>query len=88
MNEEIEDHRYILTKMLGIKTEQHPYREAEPATWAEIYEAIGKLKARAEDNQPSHFHYPQYVQDPCGSNEPPHHYHGTHKCYNNPCLWA
>ena len=39
------EHQEILTKMLML---ERPYSaEIEPASWAEIYEAIGKLKERA-----------------------------------------
>jgi hypothetical protein len=48
------EHQEILTKMLGL---ERPYSaEIEPASWAEIYEAIGKLKERA--SQP-----PQIVKE-------------------------
>jgi hypothetical protein len=79
------EHQEILTKMLGL---ERPYSsEIEPAPWAEIYEAIGKLKERA--NQP-----PVEKWINCPAPTPlnvPHpnlHYHNGSPCYNNPCIWA
>jgi hypothetical protein len=64
-----DEHQEILTKMLML---ERPYSaEIEPASWAEIYEAIGKLKERA--NQP-----PQVIREPWPSQTMPLTYTTNH----------
>lgn len=53
----------------------------------EIYEAIGKLKERAERPQKEVVYFPNPVQ-PLMNNNPNLHYHNGSPCYNNPCVWC
>lgn len=69
------------------------FERQKPASWAEIYEAIGKLKERA--NTPLQVPFNPNIPNgyvgcrPLTQQEPPHHYHnGNIKCFNNPCYWA
>lgn len=82
-----DEHKEILTKMLGL---ERPYSaEIEPASWAEIYEAIGSLKARANQPMQIPFNTNGYGGcQPLTQTEPAYHYHNGIKCFNNPCYWA
>lgn len=84
------EHQIELSKILGLISPLKGYREAEKdiATWAQIYEAIGRLKQRAEEaNKPREITYIPTPQTTT-TNNPNLHYHGTHPCYQNPCVWC
>lgn len=77
-------HQIELSKILDIETGLHGKKE--PATWAEIYVAIGKLKERAEKNI---INVPHYESMPFINKDNPNlHYHNGMPCYNNPCVWC
>lgn len=75
--EDMEEHQKMLQKLLGL---------SEETNWAEIYEAIGKLKEKS--NKPADIHYYPNPVMPLVNNNPNLHYHGNSPCYNNPCVWC
>lgn len=85
----MEEHQKELCRMLGLGTGLIGQASGKLNSWAEIYEAIGKLKERADR--------PQYVPQmplpisspmPLMNDNPNKHYHGQIVCYNNPCGWC
>tara|TARA_R110000868_G_scaffold114344_3_gene306440 strand:- start:5504 stop:5740 length:237 start_codon:yes stop_codon:yes gene_type:complete len=78
----MEEHQQQLCKMLDINP---------TSSWAEVYEAIGKLKERAE--KPTEIKYfpsttTMPLTIPAMPPNPNLHYHGTMPCYQSPCVWC
>ena len=84
----MEEHQKELCRMLGLGKGLIGQAINEPNSWAEIYEAIGKLKERAENPQKEVVYFPNTGVMPLYNNEPNLHYHGIIPCRNNPCVWC
>lgn len=72
------EHQEVLCKMLGLPTK---------GSWAEIYEAIGKLKERVE--KPKEIvYFPNTNPMPLTEYNLNLHYHNGMPCRNNSCVWS
>lgn len=83
----MEEHQKELCRMLGLGNGLVGKAVDSPNSWAEIYEAIGKLKERAERPQKEIVYFPNTNPMPL-SQDPNLHYHNGIPCRNNPCLWC
>lgn len=84
----MEQHQKELCRMLGLGTGLVGEAVGKPNSWAEIYEAIGKLKERAEKPQKEIVYFPSTNPMPLYNNDPNLHYHNGIPCRNNPCVWC
>lgn len=91
----MEEHQKELCRMLGLGTGLIGQASNKLNSWAEIYEAIGKLKERAEKPQKEIVHFPSTNPTPLGygqlglyRTDPNLHYHNGNPCRNNHCVWC
>lgn len=87
----MEEQQIELRRILGIDKMVSEYgyskKEPTPASWAEIYEAIGKLKERALNTQKEIVYIPR-ISILQTTGDPNLHYHNGIACRNNPCVWC